>query len=207
MEIFNIEAKYKGEIRLPKSLIEELPNKIMVATTVQFIDFLPQIQSQLKGKDIYLFKSRHGLHPGQILGCDNFKVRDDIEAFLYIGDGLFHPKALLVNQKPVYIYNPLSEKHTKLSVKEINEYKIKKKVQLSKFLSADKIGVIVSSKPGQYALTKALELKDKLQHQKEVFLFIADNIDLNELENFPFIDAWVNTACPRIELLHIDELE
>ncbi len=206
METVNIEAKYKGEIRLPKSLIEELPNKIMLATTVQFIDFLPQIQNQLKGKDIYLFKSRHGLHQGQILGCDNFKVRDDIEAFLYIGDGMFHPKALLINQKPIYIYNPLSEKHTKLSVKEINEYRIKKKVQLSKFHAADKVGVIVSTKPGQYAISRAVELKDRIQHDKEVFLFIADNIDLKELENFPFFEALVNTACPRIDLLHVDEL-
>ncbi|MCK4589498.1 MAG: diphthamide synthesis protein [Nanoarchaeota archaeon] len=205
MEVLNIEAHYQGEIKLPKSLIEELPDKIMLATTVQYIDQLPKIQSQLKPKEIYLFTSKHGLHPGQILGCDSFKIQKDIDAFLYIGDGLFHPKALLINQKPVYIYNPLSEKYNKLSAKDINEYRIKKKVQLSKFLSADKIGIIVSTKPGQYALSKALELKDRL-HSKEVFLFIADNIDLNELENFPFIDAWVNTACPRIELLHIDDL-
>ena len=207
MEVLSIEARYKGEIRLPKSLIEELPDKIMLCTTVQFIDQLPKIQSQLKPKEICLFQSRHGLYPGQILGCDSLKVQKDIDAFLYIGDGLFHPKALLINQKPVYIYNPFSEKHTKLGAKEINEYRIKKKVQLSRFLSADKIGIIVSTKPGQYSLSKAIELKDRLKHQKEVFLFIADDINLNELQNFPFIEAWLNTACPRIDLLHIDELQ
>ncbi len=205
MEIFNIEAKYKGEIKLPRDLIEQLPNRIMLAMTVQFIDFLPEIKKQLKDKEIYLFKSRHGLYPGQILGCDNFKVKEEVQAFLYIGDGLFHPKALLVNEKPVFIYNPISEEWSKLGTKEINEYKIRKKVLLSKFYSADKIGVIVSIKPGQYNLSRALELKEKLK-EKEVFLFIGDNIDLKELENFPFIEAWVNTACPRIELLHVDEL-
>ena len=207
MEILNLETRYKGAIRLPQSLIDELPNKTMLATTVQFIDFLPKIQSQLKPKEVYLFKSKHGLHPGQILGCDTFKVRDEIEAFLYIGDGLFHPKALLINQKPIYIYNPFSEKYSKLSSKEINEYKIKKKVQLSQFHAADKIGIVISTKPGQNALSKALEFKDRIKHQKDTFLFISNIIDLNELENFPFIEAWVNTACPRIELLHMDEIE
>lgn len=206
MEVFNIEARYQGEIKLPKSLIEELPNRLMLATTVQFLDQLPRIQAQLKPKEIYLFQSKHGLHPGQILGCDSFKISKDIDAFLYIGDGLFHPKALLINQKAVYVYNPFSEQHIKLSTKEINEYRIKKKVQLSKFLAAEKVGIIVSTKPGQQAMSKALELKDRL-HNKEVFLFIADNIDLSELENFPFIEAWVNTACPRIDLLYIDEIE
>lgn len=206
MEVFNIEARYQGEVKLPKSLIEELPNKLMLAATVQFLGQLPRIQAQLKPKEIHLFQSRHGLHPGQILGCDNFKVSKDIDAFLYIGDGLFHPKALLINQKPVYIYNPFSEQYQKLSAKEINEYRIKKKVQLSKFLAAEKVGIIVSIKPGQNALSKALELKDRL-HNKEVFMFIADNIDFSELENFPFIEAWVNTACPRIDLLHVDEIE
>lgn len=207
MEILNLETRYQGEIKLPKILIDGLPNKIMIATTVQFLGFLPQIQSQLKSKEIHLFKSKHGFHPGQILGCDTFKVQKDIEAFLYIGDGLFHPTALLINQKPVYTYNPFSEKYSKLSAKEINQYRIKKKVQLSQFYAADKIGIIVSSKPGQNALSKALEFRDRIKHQKETFLFITNYVSLPELENFPFIDTWVNTACPRIDLLHMDEIE
>jgi len=207
MEIINIETRYTGQIRLPKSLIDELPNKIMLCTTLQFVDFIDSIKRQLKNKEISLFNSKHGIHPGQILGCDTFKIEKDIDAFLYIGDGMFHPGALLVNQKPVYVYNPFSEKHSKLSAKEINQHRIKKKVQLSKFHAADRVGIIVSTKPGQYALTNALQLKDRIKDQKEVFLFITDNINLNELENFPFIESWVNTACPRIDLLHIDELE
>lgn len=206
MEIANIEAKYKGEIRLPKDLVKELPLKVMLCVTVQYIDFVDDLKRQLRSKEAVLFKSRHGQYPGQILGCDNFKVSKEIEGFLYVGDGMFHPKALLINEKPVFAYNPLSEKWSRLGVKEINEYKIRKKVNLSKFYAADKIGVVVSIKPGQYNMQKALDLKEKLK-DKEVYLFVCDNVDLKEFENFPFVEAWVNTACPRIDLLHADEIE
>ncbi|MFC1800980.1 diphthamide synthesis protein [Nanoarchaeota archaeon] len=206
MEIVNIEAKYKGEVRLPKDLLDELPSKLMLCTTVQFIGFIDEIKRQLRGKEVVLFKSRHGFYPGQILGCDNFKVNSDVEGFLYVGDGMFHPKALLINEKPVFVFNPFSEEWSRLGVKEINEYKIRKKVHLSKFYSADKIGVVVSVKPGQYNMKGALELKEKLK-DKEVYFFICDNVDEKEFENFPFIEAWVNTACPRIDLLHVDEID
>ena len=36
------------------------------------------------------------------------------------------------------------------------------------------------------------KLKDK-----KSYIFIADTINESEFENFPFIECWVNTACPR----------
>jgi len=47
--------------------------------------------------------------------------------------------------------------------------------------------------------TKAWEIKKKLEEKgKRCFIFVFDTLDANEMENFPFIDFWVNTACPRI---------
>lgn len=199
-----IETKYLGEIKLPKSLIEELPEKVVVCTTVQFLDFVKEIKHKLEAyhKKVYLFQSRHGRQPGQILGCDRFKVRGEIDAFLYIGDGEFHPRALLVNEKPVFCYNPLSGEVKKLGRKEWEELALKKKVGLMKFHSANKIGIIISTKPGQKEMQgKARELKQKLESQnKQVFLFQTDELKEEELVNFNFIDCWVNTACPRIEI-------
>jgi len=68
---------------------------------------------------------------------------------------------------------------------------------LMKFYSADNIGILVSTKPGQNNLKEAIELKKKLK--KNCYIFVSDMINEAELENFPFIQAWVNTACPRIE--------
>jgi len=81
---------------------------------------------------------------------------------------------------------------------------------LIKFYSAKNIGILVTTKPGQQYLKKATELKAKLK-DKQCYIFISDTIDLNDLENYPFIDSWVNTACPRLSdyssnIINIEEL-
>lgn len=68
-----------------------------------------------------------------------------------------------------------------------------------KFLSADNIGIMVTIKPGQYSYRKAVEIKEKLDKKgKKCFIFVFDTLDASEMGNFPFIDFWINTACPRI---------
>ena len=75
---------------------------------------------------------------------------------------------------------------------------MKRKAQLIKFHSSKEIGIIVSTKPGQNKLEEAKKLKNKFP-DKNFYFILFDNIDYNQLENFNFIEAWVNTACPRIE--------
>ena len=61
-----------------------------------------------------------------------------------------------------------------------------------------KIGVIVSTKPGQEKLQLALKLGYPV--------FVCNEVDENELENFQ-MDYWINTACNRIEGKNIINLE
>ncbi|MFZ8856056.1 MAG: diphthamide synthesis protein, partial [Candidatus Nanopusillus sp.] len=61
------------------------------------------------------------------------------------------------------------------------------------------IGIILSIKPGQYYYLEALKVKDKLEKAgKNVYLFIDDTIDILQLLNFPYIDFWIFSACPRL---------
>jgi 2-(3-amino-3-carboxypropyl)histidine synthase len=197
-----IETKYKGNLSLPKKLIERLPEKIVLAMPVQFLDFLDEIKKQLEsaGKKVVLFKSKHGKYPGQALGCAIEKFAGDYEAFLYIGDGKFHPTALLYeNEKEVYCYNPFNDQIEILDSSDLEKVLKRKKGQLAKFLSSDNIGILVTSKFGQNRSKKAEELREKLEKvDKKAFVFMADEINFNSLENFNFIDVWINTACPRI---------
>ena len=52
---------------------------------------------------------------------------------------------------------------------------------------------------------------EKKYPKKHFYIFVADMIDINQFNNFSFIDAWINTACPRLEedhiLLNIKELK
>ena len=36
--------------------------------------------------------------------------------------------------------------------------------------------------------------------EKQAYIFMANTIDFVQLNNFPFVQCWVNSACPRIGL-------
>ncbi len=132
---------------------------------------------------------------GQILGCNIQCTNANVDSFLYIGTGKFHPLNLAFQtNKPVYTLNPITQEFSKVKEEEIKKYNDRKRGALLKFHAAKKIGIIVSQKPGQNQMNRALALKKKLD--KESYIFLCDNV--HSLEDFNDIECWVNTACIRI---------
>ncbi len=177
---FNLEPILK-KIKIPEK-------KIGIITTVQF------------EHEVKKLKDSRFIYGGSILGCNvdtAIKIADQVDAFLFIGSGDFHPLALKKFNKPIYIANPLTNKFGKISEKELENLEKQKKGKILKYYSAEKIGIIVCTKPGQNLFYPALKLQEKLK--KPSFLFICNDVDPIEFENFPDIDIWINTACPRIE--------
>ena len=177
------------KIKLNKEKLDEIKNKlpdtIHIVYTIQYKKLAEQIKKELKDKKITGFT--------QIIGCSGIKTNSPI---LLISEGKFHALNLAKEQE-VYIFN----NHTleKVTKEEIEKTQARKKAKLSKFYSSSRIGIIVSIKPGQYNLKGAEKIKEKLKKQeKKSFIFLSDNININNLENFP-VDIWINTACPRIE--------
>jgi len=204
MKLMFVEARYKKKVIIGK-YISKLPSKVGLITTIQFIGQIKEIKLQLEkyGKKIFLGKGKHTIYNGQVLGCDvqsAISISNKVDAFFYIGSGLFHPIAIsLKTKKDVFTFNPLTEKFSKVDRKEAEKINKRKKGALIKFLSSKEIGVIVTTKPGQEQLKEAFELKNKFR-DKNFYFLIFDTIDFNQLENFPFIECFVNTACPRIAL-------
>ena len=204
MKSIFLETHYTGKLELPQKVIAELPKKLVLALPVQFLGFLDKLKEQLEkaGKEVQLFKGLHDKYPGQILGCDVFKFSfaNKSDAFLYIGDGNFHPTALLYeNKKPVFCYNPFTSQMRTLTSDYLEKVHKKKQALLAKFLQEQNIGILVTTKIGQYSGRKAEELREELEKaEKSVFVFIADEVNFSQLENFNFIGVWINTACPRI---------
>ena len=135
----------------------------------------------------------------------NNPIFEKSDLILYVGDGMFHPKALLLAQKnnknfkPLVLYDPIQNKVTEVTKKSIEDQLKKAERNLKLYLNSNTIGILVTIKPGQQYLQAAKKLKDKLQQEnKKAYIFIDDTIDLFNLENYHFIKAWVNTACPRI---------
>ncbi|MEK6827050.1 MAG: diphthamide synthesis protein, partial [Nanoarchaeota archaeon] len=132
----------------------------------------------------------------QVLGCSSPKFPSETEAILLLSTGKFHAVSLAFESKiPVYVLEENNLK--KISKEEIDLLDKKRKTSYLKFLNADKIGILVSTKPGQENLTKAVSFKSKLKDKKS-YLFMGNNIDINEFENFG-INSWVNTSCPRMD--------
>ena len=206
MRVLFVPAKYKGSFSLKNIQIKNLPKIIGLVTTIQHIDSINKIKDYLKNnnKKIIIGKSKT-LHRGQILGCDvsaAISIQNKIQAFLYIGSGKFHPfQIAMATNKPIFIFNPLTEQFKLLEKEKIQKFKNRRKGQKLKFLSSNIFGILVSTKPGQNKLKEALQLKKKLEKQKkEVYIFTFDTLDINQLENFPDIECWINTACPGLSL-------
>ena len=206
MKLHFVEAHANVNIKLPKKLLEQLPKNITIATDVQFINNLSSIKKQLAaaGKKATLLKGAHAKHLSQILGCSHLKLDYPkfTTAFLYVGDGLFHPKALLLgSSKAVYTYNPFSKEVSKLPHSEVAKIKNHEKLALTKFLHADKVAVLITVKPGQLNVQAHLKQVYSLEKRfpdKKFYYFAFDTLDFNQLENFPFVDVFVNTACTRL---------
>ena len=99
--------------------------------------------------------------------------------------------------KDVFCYDPIHAIMSKIDTAEVERYNKKRKGAYLKFLEAEEIGILVSLKPGQNSFKKAVELKKQLKG-KNCYIFAFDTLDFSQIENFPFIECWVNTACNRI---------
>jgi len=214
--LFLIDAKWEGKINLTNELKEHLKKKkiksVALFASIQFTNLNEFIKELEKNKiKVNITKAKRTNEKIQILGCDCYgdSFQEDIiknsDVVLYIGDGLFHPKALLLSQikskefKPVIIFDPIANQIKEINKKDIEKQIQKKKRNLKMFINSRTIGILVTIKPGQQYFNSAKNLKEKLKEQgKKAYIFIDNNINLSQLENYPFIQCWVNTACPRI---------
>ena len=206
MKLFFIEAHAKIRIELPAKAVKSLPDRICLASDVQFIKNLSSVRKQLEaaGKEVHELKGAHAKHISQILGCSHIKLEypEFTEAFLYVGDGLFHPKALLLgSSKDVFTYNPFSREFRTLPHSEVAEIKRREKVAVTQFLHADRVGVLITVKPGQMGVQAHLKQIYSIENKfpdKKFYYLAFDTLDFSQLENFPFIQCFVNTACTRL---------
>lgn len=180
--------------------------RIGLATTIQHVQVLDEVREILTrhGKIVMIGDSGRLNYPGQIIGCDYsnaVSIAKDVEAFLFIGGGKFHGIGVAVStSKPTVIADPYD--CTATSVDQEAEKIFKKRwAMVTEAKDARVFAVLVGMKLGQKRLEEALQLKDKLENQgKATFLFALREITPEALMEFPSIDAFVNTACPRISL-------
>ena len=183
-----VEAGNKEKLNLEKlkELEKKLPPIIYIAYSIQYKNLAEEIKKSIK-KKVAGFS--------QVLGCSKIKTSSPI---LLISSGRFHAINLALQGNKVYIFDNFSIRE--IDSKEIEIIKKKEKAKYLRLLSSDNIGITVSIKDGQENLESAEKIKEQLEKKgKKAFLFLADNINPQELENFS-CDIWINTACPGLSL-------
>jgi len=183
-----------------------LPKRVGLLTTTQFWHWLPEITHHLEahGHEVRIGEpDRRVAYAGQVLGCDYYaatEIANDVDGYLYIGTGDFHPLgvAILVD-KPVIIADP--ERGTARDLKEVRDRVLRQRhAAIARARDATVFGIIVSKKIGQARMDLASGLKALAEkHGKQANLFLMDLVAPELLQGYR-VDAWVNTACPRIAI-------
>ena len=207
--IVYVEARAK--IGIKEALTDALTHldswsKIGLVTTVQHVHQLDEAKKLLEaaGKTVSVGASDPAKHAGQVIGCDfgnAQSVADKVEAYLFVGGGRFHAIGVaLATGKPTVIADPY-EKMAYPIQDQARRVIMQRWGNISAAKEAKSFGVLISLKSGQMRLKAALDIKEKLeQHGLKATLLALREVTPSALIQFPSIDAFVNTACPRLSL-------
>lgn len=183
-----------------------LPKRVGLLTTTQFRSWLPAIKEHLeaRGHEVRIGEpDKRVAYAGQLLGCDYHTatvVEKDVDGYLYFGTGEFHPLgvAVLVD-KPIIIADP--ERGTARDLADLKDRILRQRyATIARAMDAKSFGIIVSKKIGQVRMELAKDLKVLAEKRgREASIFVMDLVSPEFLAGYR-VDAWVNTACPRIAI-------
>lgn len=181
--------------------------KIGVVFSIQYYNQFKHIVTKLK-KNGWIVKVGkpyfNMMIDGQVLGChvtSAKSISSEVDAFLVVSAGVFHALGVaLWTGIPTY----LVDLHTNKIINMDDETKRTRAIIAFKILQAEKarkIGVITSTRFFQKNIfTAKYVLKELRKKGKKGYLLILKDISPDNLMYFPSIDAFIQTACPRISI-------
>lgn len=205
--VLYIESRSDAEV--DESIIgslSRLPERIGLLATVQYLGLIPKVKGMLEssGREVRVGEGdRRICHPGQVLGCNCSaaeSVDADVDGYLFIGEGDFHPLAAAFGmEKPVLVLNPVTGEVRDMS--ETRDRILRRRfAAIQGARDAESFLVIVCSKVGQNRSGLADEVVSLLRrHGRTAHKVIIEEINPTALMSYQ-VDAFVNTACPRIAM-------
>ncbi len=176
-------------------------SRVGIVASVQHIGAVEEVAEFLKSRGVEARVGRGDgriKYPGQVLGC-NFStaraVKKEVDCFLFLGSGVFHPLGVAVStKKPVYAVDPYSKKIERITHEDFMR---RRYAAIASIMEAKRFGIIVSSKIGQRRTSLAMEVLRVLREEgRKGYPIMTDDI---VPESFYYdVDAYVNTACPRV---------
>ncbi len=192
-----------------KAIPSLVGKKIGIVTTAQHLHSLENVEAivRKKGLEPFLGQGDERISAkGQILGC-NFSVgaalSEQVDSFLFIGSGTFHPVGLLMSShKPVIAADPYTNSVKKQEIEDMKNNMLRQRYgAIVACRSARRFGILVGVKRGQQRIKLAHELKQMLDSAgKKSLLITMDEFSPTSLQGFGDLDCYVSTACPRIAI-------
>ncbi|MGB7000627.1 MAG: diphthamide biosynthesis enzyme Dph2 [Halobacteriota archaeon] len=183
---------------LEKAIVELKGDCIGLVATVQHVHELKEAKILLAraGKRAVIGKSNDLKYEGQVLGCDFSSAMVPCDEILFLGSGSFHPIGLaLYVGKRVIAADPFS---MQIIIHEPEEQRKKRYIAIGRALDANSFGILIGLKCGQFNLNEATAARRKAVHRGlDAYLIAMEEITEANLLGFT-VDAFVNTACPRL---------
>ena len=178
--------------------------KLGLVGSIQHLHLLPDFHDRLEkaGYDVTIPIGGARLSfPGQVLGCNYSGDDDSIGHYLFLGSGDFHPIGLVLHTgKPLAMLDPYTGDAEEMSLERIERILRQRSCLIMASGDAQRFGILIGEKPGQMRRTLALRMKRMLEkHGKKGYLLALEHIGPDLIDFYP-VDAFVNTACPRIAI-------
>ncbi len=170
-----------------------------LVATVQHVHALDSAKTVIAhaGKEPMIGEGAHAVkYDGQVLGCDFSAAKVPCDEILFVGSGSFHPAGIaLYTGKRVIAADPFT---MRISIFEPDEQRKKRYAAIGRALDAKSVGILIGMKSGQCKLNEAITLQQKaIAKGLEAYLIALEEITEERLFGYK-VDAFVNTACPRL---------
>ena len=178
--------------------------KLGLVGSIQHLHLLPEFHDRLEEAGFEVEIPIGGARlsfPGQVLGCNYSGDDDSIGHYLFLGSGDFHPIGLVLHTgKPLAMLDPYTGDAEEMSLERIERILRQRFGLIMACGEAERFGILIGEKPGQMRRSLALRMKRILEkHGKKGYLLALEHVGPELIDFYP-VDAFVNTACPRIAI-------
>ncbi len=176
-----------------------------VGATAQWLNHLSRVIRLLRERGVEAVAGGVGgviRHEGQVLGCAYnglLELEGRVSSYLVLGS-IFHGLGLaLLTRKPVYGADPFTQRVEELGA-HAERVLAQRYAMIEGFRRAERIGVVVSLKPGQLRRGLASRLKGMVEEWgRKADIVVLDEVSEQALTDLPH-QAFINTACQRLSI-------
>ncbi|MDG6983032.1 MAG: diphthamide biosynthesis enzyme Dph2 [Nitrososphaerota archaeon] len=180
--------------------------RVGLATFSQHLHQLGPVKEKLEsmGFQVKVGSGNNLMLGGQVFGCDfssSFPIRDEVDAFALLGESEFHAVGLaLATGKPTFMLDPYMNEVT--DMRQAAEERRKRAVlSVYKARDARVFGVITGLKEGQKMSGRSRWIAKRLEmNGRKVVRLAMRDVTPERLAPHREIEAFVQTACPRISI-------